>query len=49
MAKRNIHTWIGVFLIIIGLLPFLNISYGVFNQVIYALTIVSGIIILVTK
>ena len=49
MAKMTVHHLIGIFLIIIGLLPFLRIGYGVLTQVVYALTIISGIVILVTK
>ena len=46
---RDIHTYIAVFLIIIGILPFLGIGYGILSQVVHVLTIVSGIVILLTK
>jgi hypothetical protein len=43
----NIQKIIGVFLIIIGVIPFLGITLGIFTQIIYAATIISGIIVLV--
>lgn len=50
MAKKiDIHKWIGVFLIVIGVFPFLGIRLGIFTTVIHLLTIVSGVIILLTK
>lgn len=49
MAKKDVHTYIGVFLIIIGILPFLGIGLGVLNQLVHVLTIASGIVILLTK
>jgi len=48
MAK-NIHTYIGIFLIVIGLLPFLGIGYGILSTIVHVLTIVSGIVIIATK
>ena len=48
MAK-NIHTYIGIFLIVIGLLPFLGIGYGILSTIIHVLTIASGIVIIATK
>lgn len=47
--SRKTDTWIGVFLIIIGILPFLGIGYGILNQLIHLLTIICGIIILVNR
>ena len=47
--KKNIHTWIGIFLIVIGALPFLNINYGLLSTIVHALTIISGVIILITR
>lgn len=47
--KKNIHTYIGVFLIMIGILPFLGIGYGILSTIVHLLTIVSGIVILLTK
>ena len=51
MAKKkfDVHKWIGIFLIIIGILPFLDISTGIFTTIIRALTIVCGIVILMTN
>ena len=53
MAKKKVsfdlHKWIGIFLIIIGILPFLGIGTGIFTTLIHALTIISGIVIIATK
>ncbi len=49
MTKIDIHKSIGIFLIIIGILPFLGIGLGVLNQLVHILTIISGIVILLTK
>ena len=50
MAKNaNIHKYIGIFLIVIGILPFLGIGYGILSNIVHVLTIVSGILILATK
>jgi hypothetical protein len=49
MAKLGVHQIIGVFLIIIGLLPFLRIGFGVLTDAIHVLTVISGIVILLTK
>lgn len=49
MAKKDIHTYIGVFLIIIGILPFLGFGYGFLSQIVHALTIAAGIVIILTK
>jgi len=46
---KDVHKYIAVFLIIIGILPFLGIGFGMLNQVVNVLTIVSGIVILLTK
>lgn len=48
MAK-NIHTYIAVFLIIIGILPFLGIGLGILSTIVHVLTIAAGIVILLTK
>ena len=48
MAK-SIHTYIGVFLVVIGILPFLGVGYGFLSQLVHALTIVAGIVIILTK
>ena len=48
MAK-DIHKYIGIFLIVIGILPFLRIPFGVLTEVVHALTIIAGIAILLTK
>ena len=45
--KININLYMGIFLIIVGLLPFLGVSTGVLAKFINALVIVSGIIIVV--
>jgi hypothetical protein len=45
----NIHKYIGIFLIIIGLLPFLGIGFGMLSTIVHVLTIVSGAVILITK
>jgi len=47
--KKNIHTYIGIFLIIIGILPFLGIGYGILSNIVHVLTVVSGIMIILTK
>lgn len=47
--KRDTSTWIGVFLIVIGLLPFLGIGFGMLNTIVHLLTIVCGIIILMNR
>ncbi|MBD3209249.1 hypothetical protein GF367_02430 [Candidatus Woesearchaeota archaeon] len=51
MAKKSfdVHKWIGIFLIIIGVLPFLGVSTGIFTTLIHALTIVAGVVIVATK
>ena len=49
MARKDIHTYIGVFLIVIGILPFLGIGLGILSQIVHALTIVAGIVIILTK
>jgi hypothetical protein len=46
---KKINKYIGIFLIIIGLLPFLGIGFGMLNTIVHILTIISGIMILVTK
>jgi hypothetical protein len=46
---RDIHTYIGVFLIVIGLLPFLGINFGMLSTIVHVLTIASGIAILLTR
>ena len=48
-STKNIHTYIGVFLIIIGLLPFLGIGYGILSAIVHILTIICGIIIILIK
>lgn len=47
--KKNVHTYIGIFLIVIGILPFLNIGFGMLSDIVHVLTIVSGIVIIVSK
>jgi len=50
MAKKvDIHKYIGVFLIVIGLLPFLGIGTGIFTTIVHLLTVVSGLVIILTK
>ena len=49
MARKDIITYIGVFLIIIGILPFLGIGFGLLATIVHVLTILSGILILVIK
>jgi hypothetical protein len=49
MAKVDIHKWIGIFLIIIGIVPFLGIKLGILSNIVHILTIIAGIVILVTK
>lgn len=49
MGSSDIHKYIGIFLIIIGILPFLGIGLGVLTTIVHVLTIVSGIVILMTK
>jgi hypothetical protein len=50
MAKKlDIHKIIGIFLIVIGLIPFLGIKLGMISTIVYVLTIISGIVILATK
>lgn len=49
MGKASIHKYIGIFLIIIGLLPFLGIGYGILATIVHVLTIVSGVVILATN
>ncbi len=49
MVKSNIHKYIAVFLIVIGILPFLGIGFGMLNSIVHALTIISGLIILITS
>ena len=51
MAKKiDIHKYIAVFLIIIGLLPFVGVSMsGTISDLANILVIVSGVIILITK
>jgi len=46
---RDIHTYIGVFLIVIGILPFLGIGLGMLTTIVHILTIASGIAILLTR
>ena len=46
---KSIHTYIAIFLIIIGLLPFLGMGYGILSTIVHLLTIVCGVIIIVTK
>lgn len=45
----NIHKYIGIFLIVIGALPFLGIGFGMLTTIVHVLTIASGIAILLTK
>ena len=47
--QKNIHAYIGIFLIIIGLLPFLGIGFGVLSTIVHVLTVISGIVIILTK
>lgn len=50
MAKNDIHKYIAVFLIIIGILPFIGVGIsGIISNVVHILTIASGIVILLTK
>ncbi|MFH2028791.1 MAG: hypothetical protein ABIJ08_06645 [Nanoarchaeota archaeon] len=49
MPKKSIHVYIGIFLIIIGVLPFLGIGLGILTTIVHVLTILSGIVILLTK
>ena len=49
MANKNIHTYIGVFLIIIGILPFLGIGLGILTTIVHVLTIAAGLTIILTK
>ena len=44
----NIHKYTGIFLIVIGVLPFLGIGFGMLSNIVHILTIVSGIVILST-
>lgn len=46
---KKIATYIGVFLIIIGVLPFLGIGLGVLSSVVHILTIISGVLILLNR
>ena len=46
---RDIHKFIAIFLIVIGTLPFLGIGTGVLTQAVHLLTIISGVILLLTK
>ena len=46
---KNIHRYIGIFLIVIGILPFLGIRLGVLSEIVHVLTIISGVVILATK
>ena len=47
--KMDVHKTIAIFLIIIGILPFLGVSFGMLTRIINVLVIVSGIVILLTK
>lgn len=47
--KFDVHKFIGIFLIIIGLLPFLGIGLGMLTTIVNVLTILSGVVILATK
>ncbi|MCF7799340.1 hypothetical protein K9M74_05555 [Candidatus Woesearchaeota archaeon] len=51
MAKKiDLHKYIGVFLIILGILPFLGANLGkTLGTIAAALTIVCGVVILLTK
>ncbi len=49
MARQDMHKYIGIFLIIIGVLPFLGMGYGILSNIVHVLTIISGIVILATK
>lgn len=48
-AKFDVHQAIAIFLILIGVLPFLGIGFGLLTTIVHVLTIVSGIVILLTK
>lgn len=45
----DVHKSIGIFLIIIGVLPFLGIGFGILATIVHVLTIIAGIVIIVTK
>ena len=47
--KFDVHKFIGIFLIIIGTLPFLGIGFGMLATIVNILTIISGVVILATK
>ena len=47
--KFDVHKAIAIFLIIIGILPFLGIGFGLLTTIVNVLVIVSGITILLTK
>ena len=46
---KDIHKYIAIFLIIIGVLPFLGIGFGMLTTIVHVLTIAAGIAILLTK
>ena len=48
MAKNDLKTWVGIFLIIVGVLPLIGISLGSFvGKIVNVLLIVAGILLIV--
>ncbi len=49
MKKRDIYIYIGVFLLVIGILPLFGVSYGRLTIVTQVLTAICGLIVLINR
>ncbi len=49
MQKRDLHTYIGVFLIIAGILPLFSVDFGRLSAIVNVLVAVSGLLVLITR
>ena len=48
-VKRNVYIGMGIFLILTGILPFFDVTYGSLTKFLYGLSAVCGLTILVLR
>ena len=49
MKKRDIYIWIGVYLLVVGILPLFGVNYGKLAIVAHVLTALCGLIVLINR
>ena len=49
MKKRDIYIYIGVFLLVVGILPLFGVNYGKLTIVTQVLTAICGLIVLINR